>query len=470
MPTGSYSSSNYYVDVVYAKSLVSAISPADTTTNVPTSSSVTVTFSTTMNASTINSSTVELLNSSGVVVPATVTYNATTQVATLTPSSPLTGGSTYTVDVVVSGTNGVKDSSGNALPVDVRAAFTTVSSAPTSYTVFGSTAPGLVDSGDTSAVQLGSKFQSTTSGFVTGIRFYKAAGPTPATHIGYLWSSSGTLLAQVTFSGETASGWQQANLSTPVYIQANTTYVVSYLAPKGHYSDDVSYFATKGATNGPLTELANGTSGTNGVYLYGTKAAIPTGSYSSSNYYVDVVFVNSLVSSITPAAAATAVSRSTTISVVFSSAMNAATLTSSTVILTDSTGKTIAASLSYNATTKTLGADTVSEAVGIDDLHHSGQEWHQRRQGRVGQYAARRHHLDLHDRKDLVDRRRRSARGQLPATSPALWRRGPGLSASWSFISEVPRAALDALAKCRLTRPSTTSILPSGYLTDWLYI
>ena len=35
-----------------------------------------------------------------------------------------------------------------------------------------------------------------------------------------------------------ASGWQQVNFSTPVTITANTTYIASYLAPKGHYSDN----------------------------------------------------------------------------------------------------------------------------------------------------------------------------------------------------------------------------------------
>jgi Domain of unknown function (DUF4082) len=33
------------------------------------------------------------------------------------------------------------------------------------------------------------------------------------------------------FSGETASGWQQVNLPSPVAINANTTYVVSYHTP-----------------------------------------------------------------------------------------------------------------------------------------------------------------------------------------------------------------------------------------------
>ena len=49
------------------------------------------------------------------------------------------------------------------------------------------------------------------------------------THVGNLWTTSGTLLATGTFSGETASGWQQLNFTTPVDITAGTTYVASLL-------------------------------------------------------------------------------------------------------------------------------------------------------------------------------------------------------------------------------------------------
>ena len=47
------------------------------------------------------------------------------------------------------------------------------------------------------------KFQASSSGYITGVRFYKEADDTGA-HIGSLWSSTGTLLASGTFSGETA--------------------------------------------------------------------------------------------------------------------------------------------------------------------------------------------------------------------------------------------------------------------------
>ncbi len=66
---------------------------------------------------------------------------------------------------------------------------------------------------DTASVTLGLKFYSDVAGFVTGVRFYKGSRNT-GTHVGTLWSASGTKLASATFSGETSSGWQQVNFSS----------------------------------------------------------------------------------------------------------------------------------------------------------------------------------------------------------------------------------------------------------------
>ena len=98
------------------------------------------------------------------------------------------------------------------------------------------------------------KFRSDVAGQITGIRFYKGSGNT-GTHVGHLWTTTGTMLATVTFTGETATGWQQATFATPVAITANTTYVASYYAPSGHYAADGGYFASKGVDNGPLHAL-----------------------------------------------------------------------------------------------------------------------------------------------------------------------------------------------------------------------
>ncbi len=57
------------------------------------------------------------------------------------------------------------------------------------------------------------KFTADVSGSVTGIRFYKAAANT-GTHVGALWSSTGTPPRQATFGGESRSGWQSVTFAT----------------------------------------------------------------------------------------------------------------------------------------------------------------------------------------------------------------------------------------------------------------
>ena len=148
----------------------------------------------------------------------------------------------------------------------------------------------------TASVTVGLKFYSDVPGSVTGLRFYKGASNT-GTHTGALWSSTGTKLATVTFAAETASGWQQANFSSPVNITANTTYVISYTAPNGAHAHDQYYSWVN--LNASVLHVAGSAPG---VYTYGSGALFPTSTYNNSNYWVDVVF--------SPAAPTPAVSQS----------------------------------------------------------------------------------------------------------------------------------------------------------------
>jgi Domain of unknown function (DUF4082) len=58
------------------------------------------------------------------------------------------------------------------------------------------------------------------------------------THLAHLWSPAGALLAEAAFVNETASGWQEVALPTPVQIAANTIYVASYHADSGYFAFD----------------------------------------------------------------------------------------------------------------------------------------------------------------------------------------------------------------------------------------
>jgi hypothetical protein len=120
------------------------------------------------------------------------------------------------------------------------------------------------------------------------VRFYKGPSNT-GTHVGSLWTNTGTLLARATFANETSSGWQQVRFDNPVAVTAGATYIVSYHAPNGKYSADVNYFANRAVDNPPLHALQDSASGRSGVYLYGS-GGFPTESWSAASYWVDVVF------------------------------------------------------------------------------------------------------------------------------------------------------------------------------------
>jgi hypothetical protein len=167
-------------------------------------------------------------------------------------------------------------------------------------TLWPSTAlPSIADVGADSPVELGVSFRADSNGYVTGVRFYKSSSNT-GTHVGHLWTGSGTLLATATFTGETSSGWQQVNFSTPVAITANTVYVASYHSTVGHYSVNPHAFATSGLDNAPLHALENGVGGADGPFAYGKQSVFPTSTYNSANYWVDVVFSNTVLTSAPP--------------------------------------------------------------------------------------------------------------------------------------------------------------------------
>ncbi len=330
---------------------VTSFAPAGGATNVATAAAESITFSEALNASTVSSSTVFLRDASNVVAPTTVAYNSTTHTVTLTPTSSLAISAVYTI-VVKGGSAGVKDVAGNPLAADAMSSFTTTATLSTPVSLWTAAAmPSTLDSGDTSSVELGTKFTSDTSGSITGLKFYKSAANT-GTHTASLWTAGGQLLATATFTNETASGWQQANFATPVAITAGTTYVVSYHTTSGHYSVNRSYFSSA-FTSGSLHVPANG-----GVYLYGA-GGFPTQSFQGSNYWVDVVLDTTpvadttapTVTSFAPAGGATNVATYAAESITFSEALNASTVTTSTVFLRDASNVVVPTTVAYNATT-----------------------------------------------------------------------------------------------------------------------
>ena len=233
-----------------------------------------------------------------------------------------------------------------------------------------SAAPSQEDSGDANSGELGVRFRSDVNGVITGIRFYKA--PTNAgTHVANLWSNTGTLLATAQFSGESTSGWQQASFNTPIAIAANTTYVASYFAPAGHYSDTPNYFAGSGADNAPLHALPTGVDGANGVYSYGSASSFPTNTYQATNYWVDVAFSPSssttppTVNSVTPANHSSGASLGVTAIAAFSEPLTASTVNTTTVVLQDPSSNLVPAKVAYTAATSTVTLTPTLELAAV---------------------------------------------------------------------------------------------------------
>src|SRR6266542_3227026 len=102
--------------------VVSPTSPADGAISVPRNTTVSVTFSESMDASTITATTFTLKTTVGAIaVTGVVTYNPATRVATFTPSAALAALTQYTATI----TTGAKDLAGNALASNFTFSFTT---------------------------------------------------------------------------------------------------------------------------------------------------------------------------------------------------------------------------------------------------------------------------------------------------------------------------------------------------------
>ena len=291
-PTESYAASNYLVDVVFhttrpndtRRPRIVSVVPAEGAVSAPVGGNVEVVFSEDMNPATISTSTVLLTAPGGVAVAAAVSYDAATRRAVLDPDAPLAYGTAYTARVR-GGSTGVRDVSGNALQADKTWSFTTPM-CPCS--LFSVTAVPSTPSRPDDAAELGVAFRSEAAGSIRGIRFYKGAGNT-GVHVGSLWTRDGILLARATFSGESASGWQQVLFDVPVPIAAGEVYVASYHAPNGGYAVDASFFAAAPFVNPPLEAVRDGAGSANGLYRYSSTPAFPTETHRSSNYWVDVV-------------------------------------------------------------------------------------------------------------------------------------------------------------------------------------
>jgi WD40 repeat protein len=342
---------------------VTSTAPANNATGIAQLTTVTAIFSEGIDPSTVTASNFQLQTGSNPPVSATVSYDAGTRSAKLTPNTSLAASTTYTATILA---GGVKDVAGNALASNVIWSFTTEAQ-PCASAPCGawnsSTVPGNPAENDPNPVELGVKFTVDLNGTITGVRFYKGSTNT-GTHVGHLWTNTGQLLASAQFQNETASGWQQVNFTTPVAVTAGTVYIASYYAPNGNYAASNSpEFSTSGVDAPPVHLLKSGVSGANGVYVYGAGGGFPLNSFNDTNYWVDVVFATGTgsgtdtspptVTAQSPAVGATGIATTTTATVTFNEALDATTINTSTFELRNSANALVSATVSYNAANRT---------------------------------------------------------------------------------------------------------------------
>ena len=309
------SSSNYLVDVVFERPApqlaIASQDPAPGAVEIDPASNISASFTDTISST--GYSMVVKHGPTTIAGPTTLSADATR--LTVNPTAALPKDADITVTLT-----GVTSTGGAALGTKTWTFHTTAADSPAEpQTLFGDQVPDHPAMSEALAVELGTTFSPTTDGTITAIRFFKGTG-NGGTHTGKVWSSSGQQLASVTFTNETATGWQSANLATPLSVQAGESYVVSYLAPQGHFPVTFNFFDNLWVS-GDLTAPA----GNNGLYLYGAAGGFPVYSWAASNYFIDVSFVPGpqelptiALTAKTPADGATAVSRSSTITASFS--------------------------------------------------------------------------------------------------------------------------------------------------------
>ena len=259
-------------------------SPGNGATKVNLDLPVKLLYNRTVSASTLTSSTTQIVAPDGTVVPATITYDAFAFTESIQPNAKLAANTTYTVRV----TTGVGAPDGTFMLNPATSTFATGTCPCTLMTglvpttVSNTTKDGRTGAGPWS-YELGTKIVLDQPATLASIRFWKDARET-GTHTARVWSATGTLLATLPVTGETTGGgWQQANFSTPFALAANTVYIVSVNAN--------AFFST--TRSGLATPLVSGIARSaadvkNGVY--GSAAGLfPTNFFSSTNYFVDVV-------------------------------------------------------------------------------------------------------------------------------------------------------------------------------------
>ena len=377
---------------------VSSVSPLNGATGVSTGTAVVANFSEAINASTVTTATFQLKDAANNVVPATV--NTSSAQITLTPAVALANSVVYTA-TITGGASGVKDLAGNALannyswsfttsavtsqsPLTIQSLDTKTGTAATVHSLTGVPAAALLILSTTSD-EFPTNCNVTSSPSLTWTK-RADAGATNSDNA-EIWTAVYSTGGSITVT----SNWGATSQASVCYVVLNAESVlggasataVSQAAPSvaiATTKDNSIIFgctadwkAVNGATRtlrDAATERLYYKDGNYTTYHY-TKSAATIGTYTegvsapagqqASTALLEIraaVVIPDItpptVSSVSPANGATGVPVNTTISAIFNEAMNAATISSSTIELRNPSNTLITAAVSYNAGTRTV--------------------------------------------------------------------------------------------------------------------
>lgn len=302
---------------------ISSTTPANSTpavTGVATNSSVFVTFGQPMAPATINTSSFTLACPAGTPVTASVSYDAATQVATLTPTAALSPNTLCVASV----TPAAQTTAGFGMPSPYTWSFTTTGSADATRPTVSVTTPA--DAAP--AVPNNTRVSAT---------FSEAMNPTTLNASSFTLTNT-TLGTAVTgsVSYSVASRTATFTPTTPALLPDNTLFTATLTTA--------------------ATDLA-------GNALAGTSAALPAASDHVWTFTTSAVSDSTAptVSTINPPDGDTAVCLTRVVSATFSEPMNAGTLNNSSFVVSNN-GVAVAGTVSYDAASQVASFTTTSAA------------------------------------------------------------------------------------------------------------
>lgn len=113
--------------------------------------------------------------------------------------------------------------------------------------------PVIPVNGEAGDIEIGIVFMVDQQCLAMASKFYKGDATNIGPHVGRIWNAdTGVQMTSETYVGETASGWQRQQFSTPAILIPGTQYIHSVSLPDAHYSNTVGLMRMAPFTDGPI--------------------------------------------------------------------------------------------------------------------------------------------------------------------------------------------------------------------------